>query len=407
MAKSENLSAEAQLERIQKGADGIISEEVMLEKLASSIERGSPLRVKAGFDPTAPDLHIGHTVLIQKLKAFQDLGHQVVLLIGDFTALIGDPTGKNETRKPISREEIAINAETYKTQVFKILDEAKTEVVFNSEWMDKLTSSDMIDLASRYTVARMIERDDFSKRYKGGRPIAIHEFLYPLVQGYDSVVLKADVELGGTDQLFNLLVGRDLQREYGQEPQAVLTMPILEGTDGVQKMSKSLGNYIGITEAPGEIFGKVMSISDELMHRYYALLIDLSEEDEKGIKSGEKHPMEAKKELAFALTERFHDRVSALNARDSFTSLHKKKETPDDIEEFTLSTKEASVGLATIIVSAGLATSNSEAMRLIKQGAVKLDGEKVTDHREMLSTDKAVLLQVGKRFFKKIAFEKV
>ncbi|MBE9532068.1 MAG: tyrosine--tRNA ligase, partial [Proteobacteria bacterium] len=263
------IDAKAQLERIKKGTEGLISEELLLKKLSDSVEKGKPLRIKAGFDPTAPDLHIGHTVLIQKLKLFQDLGHQVVLLIGDFTALIGDPTGKNETRKPITRDEIAVNADTYKTQVFKILDEAKTEVVFNSEWMDKLTSSDMIELASRYTVARMIERDDFSKRYKSGRPIAIHEFLYPLVQGYDSVVLKADVELGGTDQLFNLLVGRDLQREYGQEPQAVLTMPILEGTDGTQKMSKSLGNYIGITEAPGEIFGKVMSISDELMHRYY------------------------------------------------------------------------------------------------------------------------------------------
>lgn len=269
------MTPREELERIKRGADTVIGEDELLKKLAKASETGVPLRVKAGFDPTAPDLHIGHTVLIQKLKAFQDLGHQVVLLIGDFTALIGDPTGKSETRKPLTPEMVKENAETYRTQVFKILDEDKTEVVFNSEWMEKLTSSDMISLAARYTVARMLERDDFSKRYKGGRSIAIHEFLYPLVQGYDSVVLKADVELGGTDQLFNLLVGRDLQREYGQEPQAVLTMPILEGTDGVQKMSKSLDNYIGITEPPSEIFGKVMSISDELMIRYYELLTEI------------------------------------------------------------------------------------------------------------------------------------
>ncbi len=398
--------AKGQLERIKKGIDALIGEEELLEKLKASVKKGQPLRVKAGFDPTAPDLHIGHTVLIQKLKLFQDLGHRVVLLIGDFTAMIGDPTGKNETRKPLTKAEIANNAETYKTQVFKILDEERTEIVFNSEWMDKLTSRDMIDLASRYTVARMIERDDFSKRHKSGRPIAIHEFLYPLVQGYDSVVLKADIELGGTDQLFNLLVGRDLQREYGQEPQAVLTMPILEGTDGTQKMSKSLGNYIGITEAPAEIFGKVMSISDELMHRYYDLLIDLDEDKEKAIKTGEMHPRDAKVELAFALTERFHDAESAEKARDGFAALFKKKETPDNIEGFSVKTSEASVGLASVIVEVEFAKSNSEAMRLIKQGGVRVDEEKVIDPRAQIKTDKAILLQVGKRFFKKIAFVK-
>lgn len=406
MTKPEKLDAKAQLERIKKGIDALIGEEELLGKLKASEKKGTPLRVKAGFDPTAPDLHIGHTVLIQKLKLFQDLGHRVVLLIGDFTAMIGDPTGKNETRKPLTKAEIAKNAETYKTQVFKVLDEAKTEIVFNSEWMDKLTSTDMIDLASRYTVARMIERDDFSKRYKSGRPIAIHEFLYPLVQGYDSVVLKADIELGGTDQLFNLLVGRDLQREYGQEPQAVLTMPILEGTDGTQKMSKSLGNYIGITEAPSEIFGKVMSISDELMMRYYDLLIDLDEEKEKAIKSGEMHPRDAKVELAFELTARFHDDKSAEKAKEGFSSLFKKKEMPDDIEETSISTPQASMGLASVIVAVGFAKSNSEAMRLIKQGGVRVDGEKFTDPKAQIKTDKEILLQAGKRFFKKIAFEK-
>ena len=399
------LDAKGQLERIKKGIDALIGEEELLGKLKASEKKGTPLRVKAGFDPTAPDLHIGHTVLIQKLKLFQDLGHRVVLLIGDFTAMIGDPTGKNETRKPLTKDEIAKNAETYKTQVFKVLDEERTEIVFNSEWMDKLTSTDMIDLASRYTVARMIERDDFSKRYKDGRPIAIHEFLYPLVQGYDSVVLKADIELGGTDQLFNLLVGRDLQREYGQEPQAVLTMPILEGTDGTQKMSKSLGNYIGITEAPAEIFGKVMSISDELMMRYYDLLIDLDEDKEKAIRSGEMHPRDAKVELAFALTARFHDDKAAEKAKEGFAALFKKKETPTDIEETSISTPQASMGLASVIVVVGFAKSNSEAMRLIKQGGVRLDGEKFMDPKGQIGTDKAILLQVGKRFFKRVSFE--
>lgn len=387
-----------QLEVLGRGSIDIIG----VEELTAKLKKGKPLRVKAGFDPTAPDLHIGHTVLIQKLKDFQDLGHQVVLLIGDFTALIGDPTGKNETRKPLTVEEIAKNAETYKEQVFKVLDRGKTEVVFNSEWMNKVTAAEMIDLASRHTVARMLERDDFSKRYKEGRPIAIHEFLYPLIQGYDSVVLKADIELGGTDQLFNLLVGRGLQKDFGQEPQALLTMPILEGTDGVQKMSKSLDNYIGITEAPSEIFGKVMSISDELMLRYYELLSDVSVERIAEIKSGSVHPMEAKKDLAAEIVARFHSEAEAALAREAFKSLFKKKEIPDDIEEVTLASGGGAMRIANIMVEAGLTGGTSEAMRLMKQGGVKVDGEKVEDPKGELSSGKTYLLQVGKRKFKRV-----
>ncbi|MEE9543353.1 MAG: tyrosine--tRNA ligase [Thermodesulfobacteriota bacterium] len=400
------MDAHTQLERIKKGSVDLISEEEFLARLKSSIEKKRPLRVKAGFDPTAPDLHLGHTVLIQKLKLFQDLGHQVVLLIGDFTAIIGDPSGKSETRKTLSTEEIKENAETYKAQVFKILDIDRTEVVFNSTWMDKLKSSDMIELAARHTVARMLERDDFSKRYKSGRPIAIHEFLYPLVQGYDSVVLKADVELGGTDQLFNLLVGRDLQREYGQAPQLVLTMPILEGTDGVQKMSKSLNNYIGITEAPSEIFGKVMSISDELMHKYYDLLIELPDDRVKAIKAGDVHPKEAKMDLAFELTARFHSTEDAERAKEGFDALFKKKEVPDEIEEVTLNASEADMGLASVIVEVGFASSNSEAMRLIKQGGVSVDSEKITDPKAKIGRQNSILLKVGKRNFKTVNFSK-
>ena len=393
------MDVKKQLELLGRGAVDLIGE----EELAAKLKLGKPLRVKAGFDPTAPDLHIGHTVLIQKLKDFQDLGHKVILLIGDFTALIGDPTGKNETRKPLTGDMISKNAETYKEQVFKVLDRDKTEVVFNSEWMDKLSAAEMIDLASRYTVARMLERDDFSKRYKEGRPIAIHEFLYPLIQGYDSVVLKADIELGGTDQLFNLLVGRALQKDFGQEPQALLTMPILEGTDGVQKMSKSLDNYIGITEPPSEIFGKIMSISDELMVRYYELLSDASAERIEEIKAGTVHPMEAKKDLAAELVARFYSSAEAEKAREGFKSLFKKKELPDDIEEVSLnSAGAASMRIANIMVEAGLTEGTSEAMRLIKQGGVKVDGEKVLDPKEELTIGSTYLIQVGKRKFKRV-----
>ena len=331
------MDPKKQLELIKRGTAGIITENELLKKLATSAAKGKPLRIKAGFDPTAPDLHLGHTVLIQKLKHFQELGHHILLLIGDFTGMIGDPTGKSETRKPLTPDAVKANAKTYTAQVFKILDERKTEVVFNSEWMERLTAVDMVNLASKYTVARMLERDDFQKRYAEGRPIAIHEFIYPLIQGYDSVVLKSDVELGGTDQLFNLLVGRELQREMGQEPQAVITMPLLEGTDGVQKMSKSLGNYIGITEPASEIFGKVMSVSDTLMMKYYELLSAAPADRVDEIRSGIVHPRDAKVALAFELVERYWGRDAAEKAREGFANLFKKHEVPEVVEEVTLS----------------------------------------------------------------------
>jgi tyrosyl-tRNA synthetase len=400
------FSAQEQLEKIKNGSDSIIGEEELLKALSESIEKSQPLRIKAGFDPTAADLHLGHTVLIQKLKTFQDLGHRVLLLIGDFTAMIGDPTGKNETRPPLTKREVLKNAETYREQVFKILDEKKTEVVYNSEWMEKLNATDVISLASKYTVARMLERDDFSKRYSSGRAISVHEFLYPLIQGYDSVVLKADMELGGTDQLFNLLVGRDLQREYNQKPQAVLTMPLLEGTDGVQKMSKSLGNYIGITEPPSEIFGKIMSISDELMMKYYELLIDGAEEKLAALKDGALHPKTAKEALAFEITSRFHGEDAAKKAREGFTALFAKKEVPDEIEEATVSVDRDTAWLPKVLTELKLAQSNSDAMRLIRQGAVKVDNEKAVEGALELPTNNGVLIQVGKRHFKRVSFEK-
>ena len=398
------MNPEKQLEIIKRGTAGIISEAELFKKLTVSAAKGRPLRVKAGFDPTAPDLHLGHTVLIQKLRHFQELGHHVLLLIGDFTGMIGDPSGKSETRKPLTKEEVASNARTYTTQVFKILDEKKTEVVFNSEWMERLTSADMISLMSKYTVARMLERDDFSNRYKEGRPIAIHEFLYPLIQGYDSVVLKSDVELGGSDQLFNLLVGRDLQREMGQEPQSVITMPLLEGTDGALKMSKSFGNYIGITEPPGEIFGKVMSISDTLMLRYYELLSSATAERLAEIKAGGVHPKEAKEALAFEMVERFWSTQDAEKAQEGFHALFARKETPDEIEEASVKAGGESIGLARLVCDAGLSKSTSEAMRLIEQGGVKVNGEKVLDKKAEIPTKEGVLLQVGKRLFRRIIF---
>ena len=397
------MDPKKQLEIIKRGTSGIITEGELLKKLQTSLATGRPLRIKAGFDPTAPDLHLGHTVLIHKLRHFQELGHHVLLLIGDFTGMIGDPTGKSETRKPLTREEVKANARTYTSQAFKILDEKKTEVVFNSEWMERLTSVDMISLASRYTVARMLERDDFQKRYSEGRPIAIHEFIYPLIQGYDSVVLKSDVELGGTDQLFNLLVGRELQREMGQEPQSVITMPLLEGTDGVQKMSKSLGNYIGITEPAGEIFGKVMSISDGLMMRYYELLSGAPAERMEEIRTGKAHPRDAKEALAFELTARYWGEAEAQRAKEEFKAVFKKREVPEEVEEVTLPSSEGR-GIARAMVAARLAGSTSEAKRLIEQGGVKVDGEKVTDWKMELPAGKQVLVQVGKRFFRRISF---
>ncbi len=398
------MDPERQLKILKRGVVDLISEQELLERLIRSVETGRPLRVKAGFDPTAPDLHLGHTVLIQKLKHFQDLGHHVLLLIGDFTAMIGDPTGRSETRRPLTEEEIRRNAETYKEQAFKILDRHRTEVVFNSEWMGRMSAAELIQLAARYTVARMLERDDFSKRYRQGQSIAIHEFLYPLIQGYDSVVLRADVELGGTDQLFNLLVGRTLQKENGQEPQVVMTMPILEGTDGAQKMSKSLGNYIGITEPPTEIFGKLMSISDELMVRYYELLSEATEERIEAVRRGEVHPRDAKQALAFEITARFWGRREAERALDAFRKLFVRKELPEEIEEVRVKAEGGSMGLARLMVCAGMAKSTSEAMRLISQGGVRVDGERVTDRRAEVPTDRVLLLRVGKRNFKRVSF---
>jgi tyrosyl-tRNA synthetase len=395
-----------QLALIKQGCQEIIREEELQARLEKSLATGQPLRVKAGFDPTAPDLHLGHTVLIQKLKHFQDLGHQVIFLIGDFTGLIGDPSGKSETRPPLTEEEVKANAETYERQIFKILDPRKTLIDFNSRWMKAMQAQDLIRLAARHTVARMLEREDFHKRYVAQTPISIHEFLYPLIQGYDSVALRADVELGGTDQTFNLLVGRDLQREYGQAPQVVLTLPLLEGLDGVQKMSKSLGNYVGIDEAPGVMFGKIMSVSDPLMLRYYELLTDTSPKElarlQEDLAQGRKHPRQVKEELAVGLVARYHGREAAEQAAQEFAHIFREKGLPEEIEEVTLQVKEAKLWLPRLIADAGLSGSTSEARRLITQGGVHLDGEKITDINLEVQTGGTYLLKVGKRRFKKV-----
>jgi len=396
------VDIETAFAEIKRGAEDILVEDELKEKLKS----GKKLRIKAGFDPTAPDLHLGHTVLINKLKTFQDLGHEVIFLIGDFTGMIGDPTGKNVTRKPLTREDVLANAETYKEQVFKILDPEKTTVAFNSQWMEKLSSAEMIKLASRQTVARMLERDDFKKRYAGGQAIAIHEFLYPLVQGWDSVALEADVELGGTDQRFNLLMGRELQKEEGQKPQTVLMMPLLEGTDGVQKMSKSLGNYIGITDAPTEMFGKVMSISDDLMWRYYELLSakSLAEiEALKGEVAGGRNPRDIKIDFAKEMIARFHSEDDAQAAHQDFIKRFQKNALPDDIPEVAIEIEGETTFIANLLKEAGLVASTSEAMRMIKQGAVKLNGEeKVTDTKLEIAKGSTEIYQVGKRKFAKV-----
>jgi tyrosyl-tRNA synthetase len=400
-------SLQEQMAVIRRGAVEILVEAELEEKLAQSVKTGVPLRIKAGFDPTAPDLHLGHTVLIQKLKQFQELGHHILFLIGDFTGMIGDPTGKNETRKALTREQVLQNAQTYREQVFKILDPEKTEVVFNSAWMGGMSAADLIGLAARYTVARMLERDDFHKRFSGQQPIAIHEFIYPLVQGYDSVALRADVELGGTDQKFNLLVGRELQRQEGQRPQSVLTMPLLEGLDGVNKMSKSLDNYIGITEPPREIYGKVMSISDELMVRYYELLsdVDLStlEKVKAGVagQDGGAHPMDSKKALGRELVARFYDATQAVQAEHDFVQQFKQKEIPDDISLVEIPAS-APVWICRLLTDAGLTKSNGEARRLIQQGGVKLDGEKVADPQLEVEPGAEIVLQAGKRRFARV-----
>jgi len=401
-------SIEEQLELIERGAVDCISREELVKKLNKSQETGIPLKVKAGFDPTAPDLHLGHTVLLQKLKHFQDLGHEIYFLIGDFTGMIGDPTGKSDTRKALTVEQVAENAESYKTQVFKILDQQKTRVVFNSTWLGKLSSYDMIKLASELTVARMLERDDFKKRFDGGKPISIHEFLYPLIQGFDSVAMEADVELGGTDQLFNLLMGRDLQRSRGQEPQIVLTMPLLEGLDGVNKMSKSLGNYIGITESADNVYGKVLSISDDLMFRYYELLSDLSGSEigelKEKMESGTLHPKEIKKQLARELTARFHSSEAALAAEEGFEKVFTKGGIPDDIPEMVSSATEE-IWLPQLLVDSGLVKSTSDGRRMIKQNAVSIDGEKITDMNSVVEPKGEVLIKVGKRRFCKVIFD--
>jgi tyrosyl-tRNA synthetase len=387
-----------QLEQIRRGSVEIINEEELVGKL----RRGTPLRVKAGFDPTAPDLHLGHTVLIQKLKHFQELGHQVIFLIGDFTGMIGDPSGKSETRKKLTREAVLSNAETYKRQIFKILDPERTEIAFNSTWMDAFKASDFIELCSRYTVARMLERDDFEKRFKGNQPIAIHEFLYPLVQGYDSVALRADVELGGTDQKFNLLMGRHLQREHGQASQIVLTVPILEGLDGVQKMSKSLGNYVGIDEAPADMFGKLMSISDELMWRYYELLSDRPLDQVRSLREqvqgGALHPKTAKEDLAEEITRRFHGAEAAQAAREGFNAVFAKQGIPDDIEVFTAA---AGILLVDALSESGVCSSKGDARRMCKQNAVTIDGRKKDDASFAFAVGEYVL-KIGKKRFLKL-----
>jgi tyrosyl-tRNA synthetase len=392
-----------QIDLLRKGAGEIISEEDLEKKLARSLKTKKPLLVKTGFDPTAPDIHLGHTVLIRKMKHFQDLGHTVVFLIGDFTGLIGDPSGRNKTRPPLSREEIDANAQTYKEQIFKLLDAKKTLIDFNSRWLGALTPVEIIKLTAAYTVAQILERDDFSKRYKNGDPISVHELLYPLMQGYDSVALQADVELGGSDQKFNLLVGRELQRHYGQEPQVILTMPLLEGLDGVQKMSKSLGNYIGINEPAAEIFGKVMSISDELMFRYYELLTDTPAREVARLKqetvAGRLNPMQVKIELAKSIIADFHSPAQAAAAEEEFIRVFRNKETPDDALPLPLDADET---LVDFIVRNGILSSRGEVKRILLQGGIYLDNERPESITRTLQKGKSYLLKIGKRKFYKI-----
>ena len=389
------------LNLIKRGIDELISEDELITKLKSKKQ----LIVKAGFDPTAPDLHLGHTVLINKLRHFQQLGHQIVFLIGDFTGMIGDPSGKNKTRPALDETEIKENAKSYKNQVFKILDPKLTDVRFNSEWSNKLGAEGIIKLASQYNLARMLERDDFNKRYKSNQTIALHEFLYPLIQANDSIALQADIELGGTDQKFNLLVGRELQRAYGQDPQVVITVPILEGLDGKNKMSKSLNNYVGIDESPSEMFGKIMSISDELMWRWFELLSFKSIDEIKALKADQvngKNPRDIKIELAKELIARFHDDQSANLAEENFINQFQKKNIPDDIEEVSITISESSIPLTNLLKESGMTSSTSEAMRMIKQGAVRINEEKITDTKHIIDSGSSAIYQVGKRKFKKI-----
>ncbi|HKQ98348.1 MAG TPA: tyrosine--tRNA ligase [Candidatus Polarisedimenticolia bacterium] len=409
-AKPTFAPAREQLDYLRKGAVEIIREEELLKKLERSAATGKPLTVKVGFDPSAPDLHLGHTVVIRKMKHFQDLGHRVVFLIGDFTGMIGDPTGVSKTRPVLTREQVRANAETYKKQVFKILHPKKTVVDFNSRWLGKLGSAGFIALAAKYTVARILERDDFAKRYKANQPIGLHEFLYPLAQGYDSVALQADVEMGGTDQTFNLLVGRELMREYGLEPQVVLTLPLLEGLDGVEKMSKSLGNFIGINEPPREIFGKAMSVSDAMMWRYWTLCTDLTTADidamRRAVESGALHPRQAKVDLAKRLVADYHGAAAADEAAAEFDRIFAKRENPDEVPESALPASAEPVWVPKLLVSVGLAKSNGEARRLIEQGGVSVDGARVGDAAATLAAAAGAtyLIKVGKRHFARVRF---
>ncbi|MGB8398070.1 tyrosine--tRNA ligase [Bradyrhizobium sp.] len=394
-----------QIEELRRGAAELLTEADLIRKLG----RGQPLKVKAGFDPTAPDLHLGHTVLINKMRQFQQLGHQVIFLIGDFTGMIGDPSGKNATRPRLTPDEVKANARTYQEQIFKILDPERTVIEFNSRWFSPMTATGLIELAAKYTVARMLERDDFAKRYKSGQPIAIHEFLYPLVQGYDSVALEADVELGGTDQKFNLLVGRQLQPDFGQEPQVVLTMPLLEGTDGVQKMSKSLGNYIGIHESPAEIFGKLMSISDELMWRYFDLLSARPLAEIRTLRAsvtGGRNPRDVKFELAVEIVDRFHGAGAGAAERERFIARFRDGAVPENVEETPIYCTGDTAKLANVLKDLGLAASASAAYRLIEQGAVRVDGERVESRDTALAAGASYLLQAGKRGIARVTLRK-
>ena len=401
------MGIEEQLAIIKRGAVDLINEKELRDKLARSEKEGKPLRVKLGLDPTAPDLHLGHTVVLQKLKQFQDLGHIAIFLIGDFTGMIGDPTGRSETRPALTKEEIMVNAETYKKQVFKILDPERTEVRYNSEWFEQINAADMIRLCAQYTMARIMEREDFRNRYQNNLPISIHEFLYPLVQGYDSVALKADIELGGHDQIFNLFVGRDIQKAYGQESQVLVTVPLLEGTDGINKMSKSYGNYVGIDEPPEEMFGKLMSISDELMIKYYELLSDIPlaclEALKKGIAAGSVHPKQAKVDFAKEIITRFHDASSAEVAHENFEKMFRDKEIPEEIETVTMSRYNAGTWLPKLMVNMGLVPSTSEGKRMIKQGAVTINGQKMSS--EDLPAGNELVIKVGKRKFGKLVLQ--
>jgi len=389
------------LAQIKRGADEILVEAELVERLKT----GKPLRIKAGFDPTAPDLHLGHTVLINKLRQFQDLGHEVLFLIGDFTGMIGDPTGKNVTRKPLTRDDVLANAATYEHQIYKILDPEKTTVMFNSQWMGAMSAADLIQVAARHTVARMLERDDFNKRYSSNQPIAIHEFLYPLIQGYDSVAMKADVELGGTDQKFNLLVGRELQKHYGQKRQVILTMPILEGLDGVQKMSKSLNNYIGISEPPDEMFGKLMSISDKLMWRYFELLsfrpLGEIEQLRQDVSEGA-NPRDIKFQLGQEIVARFHDKAAAATAQANFIARFQKGALPEEMPELTVTGTDGELGIASLLKEAALVGSTSDAFRMIKQGAVRIDGERISNKGLAIQSGSTHVFQVGKRRFARV-----